>query len=515
MKRFSHRTACTVILLLLFVCCFNLSGQNAPSRKPSAAADQHSPSAPAKKRSSSAKSNAPLSLEDLRQLPLNRSALPDLPVEVRLPPDSNEEKAASVGRALERPATLSRSEVVRVVLGGLVLLTLAYFGGHPKVQRFEQRLQIAQLATAGLPYILLGVLASAPQIGVLTAPVMSQIRPVLSFGLGWIGFAVGFRFDISRMQGFPKGISSLAITLTLLPAVVIASLSLSLLTHTPGVAVPFRDALVIAFAGAMTAKSAPFLLQVSGASDFVVNRVSIIVLLEQLAGIFGLLLLAAYFRPQATFVTWQLPGTAWVFITVGVGAIMATIIYLLFSKVSAGAPFQVVLLGAICFTAGIATFLQLSAVVVCFITGFAVVNLPSAWKEELRTTFATFERPVYFLFLVIAGALWHNVVWQGWVLMLVFVGARFLGKWVGLVLWRPSQGQVLSTAEQRGLVISPVGALSIAIVVSAQTLYAGAGSPLIVTAVIGGAILTEFIIQWTSRRGYLVAEQNLPELIQY
>src|SRR6185312_12397357 len=141
----------------------------------------------------------------------------------------------------------------------------------------------------------------------------------------------------------------------------------------------------------------------------------------------GLMVLAAYFRPNSEAVGWHLPGTAWIFVTVGVGAVMAVVLYALFSRTRGGPPFQVVLLGAICFTAGIATFLQLSAVVVCFIVGAALTNLPSDWKYDMGDTLASFERPVYFLFLVIAGALWHNVHWQGWVLMGIFVGARLGG----------------------------------------------------------------------------------------
>jgi hypothetical protein len=40
-----------------------------------------------------------------------------------------------------------------------------------------------------------------------------------------------------------------------------------------------------------------------------------------------------------------------------------------------------------------------------------------------------------------------------------------------------------------------MGALSIAIVISFQTLFAGRAVPWIVTAVIGGAIVTEFVVQ--------------------
>ena len=47
--------------------------------------------------------------------------------------------------------------------------------------------------------------------------------------------------------------------------------------------------------------------------------------------------------------------------------------------------------------------------------------------------------------------------------------------------------------------LAPLGALSIAIVVSAEDLYCSPSIPWIVTAVIGGAIVTEILVQWSSR----------------
>ena len=66
----------------------------------------------------------------------------------------------------------------------------------------------------------------------------------------------------------------------------------------------------------------------------------------------------------------------------------------------------------------------------------------------------------------------------------------------------------LSLDEQRSLIFSPMGALSIAIVVNAQDLYFGAVISWMVTAVIGGAIVTEVIVQIASRRN-LLEEQAL------
>jgi hypothetical protein len=54
------------------------------------------------------------------------------------------------------------------VIGGLVALcVLAYLGGHRRVVRFQERLGIGGVITAGFPFVALGPIASRPSIGIL------------------------------------------------------------------------------------------------------------------------------------------------------------------------------------------------------------------------------------------------------------------------------------------------------------------------------------------------------------
>jgi len=147
-----------------------------------------------------------------------------------------------------------------------------------------------------------------------------------------------------------------------------------------------------------------------------------------------------------------------------------------------------------------ASFLRLSPLVVCFIVGLILVNLPGTSKDQIREVLERMERPIYLLFLLVAGSLWDVTEWQGWALMVLFVIARLLGKWLAVILCRKHVPGGLSRDEQRSLIFSPIGALSIAIVVNAQDLYFGAAVSWMVTAVIGGAIVTEVIVQIASRR---------------
>jgi hypothetical protein len=421
------------------------------------------------------------------------SAVPE-PLSLAPPPPP--EPAAELG------PRESASEIIRAILGLTSLFALAYLGGHRKVQQIEKRLRISHLVTAGLPFVILGAVAHLPSVGILSDAMLWQIRPLLPIGLGWIGFTVGFRFDARLVESLAPGMGTFGILSAALPAAIIIGFCGILLVATEGSwrsAVFLRDALILGTAGAMTARSAPVLLQTRGVADGAVDRVWSIVQVEQLAGVVGLMLTAAYFRPQGAAVAWQLPGTAWLFITLGMGTTIGGVIYATLGKVKRGPEFSLLILGSVAFTAGIASFLRLSPLVVCFIAAVILANLPGHSREPVRKALLGLERPIYLLFLVIAGSLWKLSAWQGWALMGLFVLARLVGKWLAVSVWRRGTLNDLGTEEKRSLVFSPLGALSIAIIISAQDLYFSATVSWMLTAVIGGAIVTELIVQMSHR----------------
>ncbi|MGH9664896.1 MAG: hypothetical protein ACRD9L_10775, partial [Bryobacteraceae bacterium] len=304
---------------------------------------------------------------------------------------------------------LSAAQIIRAILGLAAAFALAYLGGHPKVHSLERRLRVSHLVTTGLPFVFLGVIAHLPTVGILSDAMLWQIRPLLALGLGWIGFSVGFRFNALLVDSLAPGMAAVGAVTSAIPFLTVAAGCGALLLwaeHTTADPAFIRDALLLGTAGAMTAQSAPHLLKTRGGGDGAFDRVWSIVQLEQLAGVAGLMLVAAYFRPQGLSVAWQLPGTAWLFITLGMGTTMGGVIAATLGKVKAGPEFTVLLLGSICFTAGMASFLRLSPVAVCFIAGLIVVNLPARSKQHARDALIRLERPIYFLFLLIAGSLW-------------------------------------------------------------------------------------------------------------
>lgn len=400
--------------------------------------------------------------------------------------------------------------LVKTILGLLGVVALAYLGGHPRVNAWEARLGISHVVTAGFPFVLLGLAARHPSVGILTDPVVGQLGTLLGIALGWIGLVAGFRFDARLVGGLPRGTARVVALATAIPfAVVVGLTGLALLSLTGGLggAAPrggvLRDALVLGTAGAMTAKTSARLLR----STEPATLLSRIIRIEELAGVAGLAAVAAYFRPEVEG-TWQLPGTAWLLLTVGLGATMGLVTYAMLQCTRPGRAELVVLsLGAVSFAAGLAGSLHLSPVVVTFLAGVLLANFPGAYHGPLGAALRRLERPVYLLSLFAIGALWDVADWRGWLLAPVFMATRLLGKRLGANA--AARGELpLGLEAREALAVAPLGPLAIAIVVNAQLLYPGRSVSLIASAVVGGAILTELVVQLVAHGKLLTLERR-------
>jgi hypothetical protein len=124
-----------------------------------------------------------------------------------------------------------------------------------------------------------------------------------------------------------------------------------------------------------------------------------------------------------------------------------------------------------------------------------VTNFPNEQRQNVFKILHHLERPVHLLFLMVAGAVWNVTDWRGWVLVPLFVAGRVLGKWAGVLTAKTAVGAYLPAnfADQR-IWVTPLSGLSIALVVSVQSQYQDESLAWIVTAVIGGSILTELLV---------------------
>ena len=431
-------------------------------------------------------------------LPTPVSQLPQPPLILApQPPPPPDEPA--IGRPF-----WSVPEVIKIILGLVALFGLATLGAHHKVRRLERRLRISGVITAGLPFVILGFVASLPSVGVLPETVLWVLRPVLVLALGWIGFVVGFRFDGVAIESIQRPVATAGFFVgacTFTSILIFCGALLIMVEPAAETGTFFRDAILIASAGSVIAHRGhhvPVPREGGGRAAPIWG----IVHLQHLAGIIGLLIVAAYFRPTDSTLMWQLPGTAWLFITLGLGTAIGGIVYATLSSVKPGPDFVVVLLGSVGFAAGIAGFLRLSPIVVCFIAGFILANLPFHTRALVRATLVRLERPIYLVFLLVSGSLLRVGEWQGWMIMLLIVAGTILGRSLAWEVCRRRHVFVPPDDEKRRLTLAPLGALAVAVAVNAQLLYYGPAIPWLVVGVIGASIVTEILVQF-SARGFL------------
>lgn len=388
---------------------------------------------------------------------------------------------------------------IKVIAGLIVLMVLAYLGGHRSVVRFQERLGIGGVITAGFPFVAIGALASQPDIEILNADVLSRLRPVLHFGLGWLGFIIGAQLDIRVLDRVPKGTAYLILVEALGPfAITAAGCGTVMIAFGMDIQSPatWRDMILLGTAAAMTA---PRKFRGFANRTWHEGRGVDVLLgqLDEIVGVIGLVFITAYFRQQS-FGTWQLPDTAWIFVSLGLGVAIGVLIFAMIRVPTSNAEFLAVVIGGIAFASGLAGYLRLSPIAICFIAGVLVTNFPNEQRDSVFKILHHLERPVHLMFLMIAGAMWNLTDWRGWVLVPLFVAGRVLGKWSGVVAAKTAVGQYLPSnfADQRNWV-TPLSGLSIALVVSVQSLYQDEGLPWIVTAVIGGSILSEILVART------------------
>lgn len=392
---------------------------------------------------------------------------------------------------------MQASEVARVVIALAVAVGLAVLGAHPRVLRWERRFGLTVLASSGFPFLVLGVLFR--ELGVLTNAVLTDLRPLFEFGLGWIGLTIGTNLELRRFDRMPAAFAPVIALASLLPivcAAVACSLTLASLGVVPGKGL-MRDALILMACAAVSAPAnLELLLRRWKSSMALVLEVTRV---DQLAALGILGFIAIMFRPDRTVTLWHLPRSGWFLMTMGLGALLGVVIYLLVRNVKERTEELGLLMGGVALASGMAGYLALSVAVVCALAGAVLINLQR--ESHIVTTLRDVERPIYFLFLFVVGAAWRPDEWQGWVLGLVFAVSRGYGKVIAarIASWMERD---LPPWPPLAVSLLPESTVAIVVLFSATVLGGDTSAPVrwAINAVIVGSVLTELVVQTFQRR---------------
>lgn len=357
----------------------------------------------------------------------------------------------------------------------LVLILLALLGARFSFSTISVPPGPRLVFRTGTHFLFLGMALGPHLLGILTETAIRQLFPLLGLGLGWIGFLFGLQMDRRNLRQFPPAFFLLALGqagLTFLLFLAVGWASLSVLGHSGQV-----ELLLLVGAAATACVSTPAGIALISTNFLVKGKVRdllfFVASLDALVGIAALQLAYALF-PPGNLVSGAPVWTdfLWILAALGLGVVCGILFLWLTRPRPGGEELVLFLLGIAAFSSGAALQLQLSPLFVSVTMGAVVANL-SPEPERVYRVLHEWEKPIYVVFLILAGALLSFPT--AWIapLALAYVLIRAGGKVLGNMAMVRIIPLPFPTPKRFGLGLLPQGGISLAMAISGVLTYAG------------------------------------------
>lgn len=387
--------------------------------------------------------------------------------------------------------------VIRIIALVAAVAGMAYVLNLPSTQQLQRRLGITQLAVAGLPLIVLGMLTRAPQLGVLSDELLDQLSPIVGIALAGVGIRIGLRLDIPHLVGTPRPIAMLALVRVALPWLAMAGMGF-LAMRLAGIdgGENARNAALLATAA--TVSSAAAARQLSGLT--VTEDISIsqrAAQLIELACVVGFLLITAYARGRHS----SLAPEVWLLNAVGLAVVLGTCAALLFrDRAARSVDAPVIAIGTVAIVAGAAMFLGFSPLPIGLLVGMTVGVVAGDRRGELESAFDDYQRLIYGMLLFLLGAVAVPLDFSAALVALAFVIARVLGYIASTPIAVKVAKIEIAPSTRRQFEAAPMGATAVALVLSAHLLYPGSIAQAGAIAVVLATVISESILHARSAK---------------
>jgi multidrug transporter EmrE-like cation transporter len=384
-------------------------------------------------------------------------------------------------------------------LSTLLLILLALLGARFSFSGISVPPGPRLVFRTGTHFLFLGLILGPHALGLLTHEAIRQLFPLLGLGLGWIGFLFGLQLDRRNLKQFPLAFHLLAIgqaVLTFGFFLAVGWLGLAVLGRTGRV-----EALLLVGAAATACISTPAGIALISTNYLVRGKVRdllfFVASLDALVGIAGLQLAYSLFPPGNLVQEMEVAlGTLWILAALGLGVVCGILFLWLTRPRPGGEELVLFLLGIAAFASGAALQLQLSPLFVSVTMGALVANL-SPDPQRVFRVLQEWEKPIYVVFLILAGALLSFPTL--WVLPLAVAYAliRAAGKVLGNMAMVRLIPFPFRTPKRFGLGLLPQGGISLAMAISGVLTYAGLGLgdlsavDILFSVVVLGVILSE------------------------
>ena len=347
--------------------------------------------------------------------------------------------------------------------------------------RWRHLTSLDLVLAAGGPLVLLG-LVLGPGIDLINRPVLGALAPVAALAIGWIGAAIGARFEWRLVRRIGRG-TWLLTGLSAAAAFAVVTLGAWLLGRVvPALSAAWTPRLpALLTLGAVAAASGPgavtLVARAVGIRRSVTRAFSLAAALETACGALAFTVPLALHGPHPL---------AWLVFAVGSGALVGMVFLSLTRLRPARADVGFALLATLLFGAGVGYAAELSPLLVCALATALIVNA-SPRRHAVRRVLADWEHPIYAIFLVVTGAL--LTLPTLWILVAVplLAAARAAAKWAA-VRYGSVALHLAGLPPNIGLGTIAQGGAAIALGLNFFITYGGEGTGA------GGALLTTIVL---------------------
>ena len=398
------------------------------------------------------------------------------------------------------------------LVGILLLLIIGLAGGRLSLSTWTGRLWPRLLAVTGMHMLLLGFVLGAHGVGLLSRDLLDHLDPFLALGLGWIGLLFGLQLDRRHLREFPARYTVLALLQAALAFLIFLGLGFLLFSHlrmrglvAGGPAVSIAIVAAAATACISTPAAIALLSDTFQVRGRFTQLLFFIASLDAVVGIAALQVNYALHPPGATGSGSTLASVA---LTLGgataLGAILAVVFLLLSRPRPNREELFLFLLGLVVFAAGAALYLALSPLYVCAISGVVIANV-SPLRSRVYKVLQEWEKTIYVILLVLAGALLEFPSWLVLPVAALYVGLRILAKVAAGWISRAAVPLRIATPADFGLGLVPQGGISLAMAISITLSYrglrlgAGTLGGTVFSIVVLGVLGSELIGAYTAR----------------
>ncbi|MBD3290599.1 hypothetical protein GF337_17470 [candidate division KSB1 bacterium] len=387
---------------------------------------------------------------------------------------------------------------MKLILTIILISVIAIIGAEFTFIRRRIPLGTRHILLTGTEFIFIGFLLGPTFLNVLDQMTISSLHPLLSFGLGWIGFLFGLQFDFSKIKNLPHNYFSI----TLLQAIVTVSfifitffLIFKNLFNQSGKEA-FIYALTLASAGACTGQASMAIVH----RDYKIPSRGVMNLYRYIAGvdalvsifIFGLVLCYSQANTDYTTSLNHPEALMWFGLSIILGLTMGIIFHLLTYVRLKQDELLLIIIGVVTFSAGVALYLRLSPLLINFFMGLFIANSTHR-NVRIFEIMIRAEKSIYILLVLLAGAQWHPMSLWSALLVAVFIISRGLGKLSGGYLGAKLFPTGFNVPSHFGLGLLSQGGIAIAIIINFQQIQQQFPVNTILTIIIFGALINELI----------------------